>query len=268
MEEDQRRYVIRVLNRSTNATSEPAATPGISGISLSDYYLLSTRVRGMGEEFKQQVAVFLKSFLQNLGYARPSLQEACEYWLSQENSPDGFYVKDLSGTYVYVNPAMASILERSPSEVVGLTDHEVYGECQAQILEDSFNKALQGELVHLETERTINKKKKILLEVLVAKRGRDYEPVGIYGICREVDERTGAEVQTELHDSECLSAAMRETIWHCAQVAGTDCSGTSVGRKRQRKGLPGTAYPSAFQTVSRAVRAHKLRCCDRDSRGV
>jgi PAS domain S-box-containing protein len=229
VDEELDRYIINVIDTSQASAPKPPIRPGIPGIDLSNYYLLSTRVRGMGGEFRHQVASFLKSFLQNLGYARPSLEDACDYMLGLDSSPDGFYVKDLSNTYVHANPAMALILEKAPQELVGLTDRDVYSPRDASELDDAFARAVQGELVQLEAVRTIKGQQKRLLEVLVAKRGRDYEPIGVYGICRDISDCGDVNVKSEIQDTEYRSLAMQDTKRQCLRVAETDCTVLLLG---------------------------------------
>ena len=54
-----------------------------------------------------------------------------------EATPDAIFVKDLEGRYVLVNAAAARFLGRSPQEIVGRNDFELYPEATArQFVED------------------------------------------------------------------------------------------------------------------------------------
>ena len=54
-----------------------------------------------------------------------------------DGTPDAIFVKDLAGRYVLVNDAAARFLGRSPEEIVGKKDFELYPEETArQFIED------------------------------------------------------------------------------------------------------------------------------------
>src|SRR5437016_4072265 len=49
-----------------------------------------------------------------------------------EATPDAIFVKDLQGCYVVVNEAFARFINKSPSEIVGKNDFELYPEADAR----------------------------------------------------------------------------------------------------------------------------------------
>jgi len=155
-----------------------------------------------------------------MGMNRPSLQQAAEYMLSSDHSLDGFFVKDLSGTYVFVNPAMANLIEKPASEVVGKTDFDLYEEADAKFLSSQCSNALKGEMAVYEHTRVVNGKRKSLMEVLVAKKSFDREPTGIYGISRPLQETDRTPFRSA--DPEFPSPAMQRALSGCLVWAPRD----------------------------------------------
>src|SRR5438445_13658771 len=63
-----------------------------------------------------------------------------------EATPDAIFVKDLEGRYVLINEAAARFLGKSPSEIIGRNDLELYPEETArQFIEDDRQVLEAGE---------------------------------------------------------------------------------------------------------------------------
>src|SRR5215204_1914054 len=61
-------------------------------------------------------------------------------------TPDAIFVKDLDGRYVVVNSAAAHFLGRSPSEIIGKQDLELYPEATARrFVEDDRRVLVSGQ---------------------------------------------------------------------------------------------------------------------------
>src|SRR5262249_27775724 len=61
-------------------------------------------------------------------------------------TPDAIFVKDLDGRYVLVNVALARFLDKTPDEIVGRRDIELYPEATArQFVEDDRTVLASGE---------------------------------------------------------------------------------------------------------------------------
>gem|GEM_PF-5756762 len=149
----------------------------------------------------------------------PRLEDAVFQILQSDQSPVGFFIKDLSYKYVYVNLAMAKFLGRPASEVIGLTNVHLYPEEDVTASTRSLEQVIGGQMVHLQHNRMVEGVPTTLQEILVAKRGTGFEPVGIYGISWEVHEPSEAIDLSEIDDKEFPSLAMRLTLKDCLRVA-------------------------------------------------
>jgi PAS domain S-box-containing protein len=151
--------------------------------------------------------------------SKPALEQAVDYMLSSEDSRDGYFVKDLSNSYVYVNSAMGSLLECSDVELLGKTDRDLYSAAEAQILQEAFEKAVKGEMLIHEQSRVVGGRLKRFREVFVPKRSQDGEVVGVYGISRELPHIVTDYKQVRTADCPYPSEAMRRTMALCLLVA-------------------------------------------------
>jgi PAS domain S-box-containing protein len=107
-----------------------------------------------------------------------------------EATPDAIFVKDLEGRYVLVNDAAARFLGRSPAEIVGKHDLELYPEDTArQFIEDDRQVLATGEPRAFEGVAT--GKDGITQAYLVTKgvyRGADGRILGLFGISHDITE--------------------------------------------------------------------------------
>lgn len=152
----------------------------------------------------------------------PTLEHAVKAILQVDEESYGFFVKDETNRYVYVNKAMEVLLERPKSDIEGRTDAEIYDKKDAEILAVEFEKALQGNLIRRTQTRRVGKKNKTFLEVFVAKRDPWDMPVGIYGICRDITEHGEPVRLAEITDRRYPSRTMRKVLAECLLAAETD----------------------------------------------
>jgi PAS domain-containing protein len=102
--------------------------------------------REQGQDLFQATTEFFDRSLDFYGANQPGLEQAAEYMLSSDDNLDGFFIKDLSGTYVFVNSAMAGLIGKADFEIVGKTDFDLYTKAEAEFLSNHFSKALKGEM--------------------------------------------------------------------------------------------------------------------------
>jgi PAS domain S-box-containing protein len=109
-------------------------------------------------------------------------------------TPDAIFVKDLDGRYVLVNDAAARFLGRSPSEIVGKRDFELYPEATArQFVEDDRQVLATG--LPQAFEGIATGKDGATQGYLVTKgvyRGADGQILGLFGISHDITELQAA----------------------------------------------------------------------------
>ena len=106
-----------------------------------------------------------------------------------EATPDAIFVKDLAGRYVLVNGAAARFLGRSPAEIVGKNDFELYPEATArQFVEDDQRVLATGEPQSFEGVATSALGTQAYLVTKGVYRGKDGRILGLYGISHDITE--------------------------------------------------------------------------------
>jgi PAS domain S-box-containing protein len=144
--------------------------------------------------------------------AEESLQE--NYQLMQavfEGTSDVIYVKDREGRYVMINSAGARVFGRSPEEVIGKKDLELFSpetacpimERDSQVLASGKTQTHEGALTTLGEMRTY-------LATKAPWRDHQGNIIGIIGIARDITERKESEAQLQrqrdaLYQSEKLA---------------------------------------------------------------
>jgi PAS domain S-box-containing protein len=156
------------------------------------------------------------------GLAKTNFEAAATYVLFSDTSPDGVFVKDLSNKYALVNQAMAKLLERRKSEIIGRTDKDLYGEEAALETDKAFASALKGDIISTRRTRTINGKTKTFLEIVFAKQDANNEPVGVCGICRRITGHKMPSEFTQIDDKRFPSVAMTKVLQDSLLVARVD----------------------------------------------
>jgi two-component system, cell cycle sensor histidine kinase and response regulator CckA len=104
-------------------------------------------------------------------------------------TPDAIFVKDLDGRYVLVNDAFARFIGKSPSEIVGRNDFQLYPEVDArafveadrQVLDTGIAQAFEGEATGEAGPQTYHVTKGVY-------RDKDGCKLGVYGISHDISE--------------------------------------------------------------------------------
>ena len=106
-----------------------------------------------------------------------------------EATPDAIFVKDLEGRYVVVNQAAARFLGRSPAEIIGKHDLELYPEATArQFIEDDRQVLASGGWRSFEGVAESAAGKQAYLVTKGVYRDPAGAILGIYGISHDVTE--------------------------------------------------------------------------------
>ncbi len=126
-----------------------------------------------------------------------------------QNIEEGYYEVDLAGNLTFFNDAMCEIVGYSREELLGMNNRRYMSEETAKVVYQTFNevyrtgvpaKAFDWELIRKGGSRRF-------LETSVSPiRGAKGEPVGFYGIARDITERKQAEEQARLHQQQLMQA--------------------------------------------------------------
>ena len=113
-------------------------------------------------------------------------------------TPDAIFVKDLDGRYVIVNEAAARFLNRTPEDIVGKNDLELYPEDTArQFMKDDQVVLSEGRPRQFEGVASSGLGTQAYLVTKGVYRDRDGKILGVYGISHDVTELRAAQDSLE-----------------------------------------------------------------------
>jgi PAS domain S-box-containing protein len=113
-------------------------------------------------------------------------------------TPDAIFVKDLDGRYVLVNQAAARFVARTPAELVGKHDFEIYPqETARQFVEDDRKVLAAGRAMSFEGVASSASGTQAYLVTKGVYRDRDGRILGIYGISHDITELRAAQDSLE-----------------------------------------------------------------------
>ncbi len=131
-----------------------------------------------------------------------------------ESAQDFIFLKDRDLKYTHVNPAMARMFQRDPSEIIGRKAEHLYGEAVGKHIRKVDLRVLKGESIEEESTVSIKGVPFTLNTVRTPLRGAEDTIVGIYGISRDVTERKGTvpgyRPIAEVYPSQAMKAALQE----------------------------------------------------------
>jgi len=123
-----------------------------------------------------------------------------------ETAIDSIFIKDLQGRYVQVNPAMAQLFGRSPEDIVGMTDQEIFDMEAANHIQSIDRRVLSGEIIAEEDNKDVNGVPRTFNIVKVPMRDTNGEIIGLCGIARDTTEQKRVEEQTKVSRAQLLEA--------------------------------------------------------------
>jgi PAS domain S-box-containing protein len=137
-----------------------------------------------------------------------------------ETALDAIFIKDRTFRYVQVNPAMGNLFGKSPPEIVGLTDSDLYDVPTAEHIKEGDTSVIGGGIIDEETSRVINGEEIILHLIKVPMRDAAGEIAGICGIARNITERTRAEeqIRASLAEKEVLLREIHHRVKNNMQI--------------------------------------------------
>jgi PAS domain S-box-containing protein len=126
-----------------------------------------------------------------------------------EATPDAIFVKDLEGCYVLVNEAAARFLGRSPAEIIGKHDLELYPEETARrFIEDDKLVVATGRAQSFEGIASSAVGQQAYLVTKGVYRDKDGKILGLYGISHDITELREAQETLE-HTRQALFRAQK-----------------------------------------------------------
>jgi PAS domain S-box-containing protein len=107
-----------------------------------------------------------------------------------DNAPSIMYVKDLNGRFILVNRALASVLDRTPSDIVGKTGREIYPMEEAKVFEGNDRAALEaGRALRSEEILQLKDGKHTFISSKFPLLDADGKPYALGGISTDITER-------------------------------------------------------------------------------
>lgn len=130
-----------------------------------------------------------------------------------ETAHDCIFIKDRSLRYTHVNPTMEELFGMPKIQLIGKTDHELYGAWVGSQLQEMDYRVLGGESLEAEHTRAIGGIPVTFHDIRVPMRDDAGEVVGLFGISRNITERNRRRVKgLPLPDGKCRSKAMKATL--------------------------------------------------------
>lgn len=116
--------------------------------------------------------------------------------------PDLIFYKDIHGVYLGCNPAFAEHIGRSPEDIIGKTDYDLYPHEEASAFRENDRRMLELSGPRYNEEWiTYPNGDRVLIDTLKTPyRGPDGEIIGILGISRDITERKEAEEKLAQRD--------------------------------------------------------------------
>jgi PAS domain S-box-containing protein len=141
-----------------------------------------------------------------------------------DSAQDCIFVKDLSLSYVMVNPFMESFLELPASEILGRKDEELFPRGEGLHAEGIEHRVLKGESVEVERTSSMRGERFTLLETRIPMRNSEGNVVGLFGISRNITERSRKPWSAGVEQRDPRSKVMRRTLGLARTVARTEAT--------------------------------------------
>jgi len=128
-------------------------------------------------------------------------------------TPDAIFVKDLQGCYVIVNEAMSRFLGKSPDEIIGRHDLELYPEATArQFMADDSTVLAAGKALSFEGVATSHVGQQAYLVTKGVYRDKKGKILGVFGISHDMTELRQAQESLEQTREALFRAQKMEAV--------------------------------------------------------
>ncbi len=121
-----------------------------------------------------------------------------------ETAQDAIFIKNREHIYTQVNVAMAWVLERPPTEIIGKNNYELWGPEEGKRITEIDSRVLAGETVEEISTRVVDGSPHTFHLVAVPMRGHEGEITGLCGIARDITHQR--KMEEELAKSEKLES--------------------------------------------------------------
>ncbi|PKK83087.1 MAG: hypothetical protein CVT49_10260 [candidate division Zixibacteria bacterium HGW-Zixibacteria-1] len=105
-----------------------------------------------------------------------------------ESAQDMIFIKDLNLRYVAANPAVGRLFGIDASELIGKSDHDLFGREASRRIALVDEKVLGGEIINEESSRPVCGEEKLVHVIKVPMRDADGQIIGLCGIARDITE--------------------------------------------------------------------------------
>jgi PAS domain S-box-containing protein len=144
-------------------------------------------------------------------HAEEALQASEEKYRTILNTiEEGYYEVDLAGNFAFFNDSLVKNLRYSREELLGMNNRQYMNEETSKLVFETFNEvyrtgkpktAFEWELIGKEGA------KRVVECSISLMRNAKGEPLGFYGIARDVTERKQAEEQLRLHEQQMMQVS-------------------------------------------------------------
>ncbi|MDE2439500.1 MAG: PAS domain-containing protein [Betaproteobacteria bacterium] len=118
-----------------------------------------------------------------------------------EGSDDAMFAKDRDGRYILFNRAASEFVGKPPAAVLGYDDHAIFPPDQAEMLIAAGRTVIEKNVTFTAEERlTTPAGEKVFLATKGPLRDADGRVIGIFGISRDITERSNLEAQLRDRD--------------------------------------------------------------------
>ncbi|MEI6828100.1 MAG: PAS domain S-box protein [Desulfuromonadales bacterium] len=160
---------------------------------------------------------------------------------------DAVYVKDTNGRYLLFNAAAASAVGKSREDVLGKDDHCIFPHGEAITVMEGDRKVIEGGVVKTYEEMVTDVSGEII--TYLSTKGPLFdangEPIGLFGIARNITERKQAEEQ--IKESEDRFRSLMENVQNVA-VQGYALDGSVLFWNRASECLYGYRAEEALES--------------------
>ena len=139
-----------------------------------------------------------------------------------EGAEDYIYIKDRDLRYVQVNPALAKLVNREPSDFVGRQAKDVLGAKVDKQTKDMELRALAGQSIDGEQTVAINGIPVVFSYSITPLRDADGNVAGIFCIARDITDRQQEEISLSTSSEDYPSRAMGAALGMARRIALQD----------------------------------------------
>jgi PAS domain S-box-containing protein len=125
------------------------------------------------------------------------------------NIEEGYYEVDLAGNVTFFNDSLCKVFGYSKEELLGMNNRQLMTDEMAQRVYQTFNKVYRTGIPTKEFDWELTRKdgtKRFIEASISLMRDPKDQPIGFYGIARDITERKRAEEQAKIHQQQLMQA--------------------------------------------------------------